>query len=380
MASMKETARKNLEKMVKGAAREVVTSRPSVPSRANSPSQTSGATSTSKAPASTPPISVESKQTQIDDKRIGATVAAPDAEDTKSNTGISKSALTQLRSLMEKNGRTIQKVPLESIHLHENIRENYDEVALKHLADSLEKDGLIQFPTLALKDQDIDGNAAFICKNGHRRVLAAKSLGWKTIECVILPFASAKDELYHTIAANLREDVFYLDLASAYQQAARLGESDQAIAERSGVNPRTVGWYRRLTRMSPECQTLCRQHSDIFNATWAIKLARLGELPAPALLLKQMQSQLARQQAFQQASQTERPERIVDKIAMKSSRDQLKDIFLASNDESKFAWNLVDQLCQAGYVTPKVVDRLRKNFTATQKAGSASRGNVKSAV
>lgn len=337
MASMRESARKNLEKMVKGAAREVVTSRP--------PAKPS-------------------------DKRVGASAA----ESEEQAGGISKAAVQQLRGLIEKNGRTIQKVPMESIHLHENIRESYDEVGLKHLADSLEKDGLIQFPTLALKDQKSDpSGAAFICKNGHRRILAAKSLGWKTIECIILPFASAKDELYHTIAANLREDVFYLDLASAYQQAARLDESDQAIAERSGVNPRTVGWYRRLTRMSSECQTLCRQYSDIFNATWAIKLARQGELPAPAILFKQMQSLLARQQAFQQASQAEKEkekekvEKIVDKGAVKASRDQLKVIFTASTDESKFAWNLVDQLSQAGYLNPKVVDRLRRNFSSNPK-------------
>ena len=344
MASMKESARKNLEKMVKGAAREVVTSRPNA---------------------------------AMADKRAGAIAAEP--EEKVGAGGISKAAVQQLRGLIEKNGRTIQKVPLESIHLHENIRETYDDVGIKHLADSLDKDGLIQFPTLALKDQKSDpSGAAFICKNGHRRILAAKSLGWKTIECIILPFASAKDELYHTIAANLREDVFYLDLASAYQQAARLDESDQTIAERSGVNPRTVGWYRRLTRMSPECQTLCRLHSDVFNATWAIKLARLGELPAAAILLRQMQSLLARQQAFQQASQAEKVEKIVDKSALKASRDQLKVIFTASPDQSKFAWNLVDQLSQAGYLNPKVVDRLRRNFAQTPK--TAAKAQAKSAV
>jgi len=354
MASMKETARKNLEKMVKGAAREVVTSRPAPAAQAASAEHRVGARAV--APAAAP-----------------VQALAPEGEDKEKNgAGISKAALQQLTALIEKNGRTIQKVPLESIQLDENIRETYDEVALKHLADSLEKDGLIQFPTLALKEHAKAGATAFVCKNGHRRILAAKSLGWKAIECIILPFASARDELYHTIAANLREDVFYLDMASAYQQAAHLGESDQAIAERSGVNPRTVGWYRRLTRMSSECQTLCRQHSDLFNATWAIKLARLGELPVHAVLLKQMQAMIARQKAFSQEPQGDKAEKTVDKGAVKASRDQLKGIFTAATDESKFAWNLVDQLCTAGYLTPKVVDRLRRNFIQTaQKAASA---------
>ena len=327
MPSMRESARKNLEKMVKGAAREVVSSRPAQP-------------------------------------RAGASLATLPPEDIKAPAlGITKVALQQLRQLIEKNGRTIQKVPVESIQLHENIRETYDDAALKQLADSLSKDGLIQFPTLALKDQPVEGGAAFVCKNGHRRILAAKLLGWKTIECVILPFASAKDELYHSIAANLREDVFYLDLASAYQQAARLSESDDAIAERSGVNPRTVGWYRRLTRMSIECQTLARQNAEVFHATWAIKLARQGELPAPAILLKQMEALLARHRALQNAAPSDRAEAIAkDKAAIKSSRDQLKGVFASSSDESKFAWNLLDNLCTAGFITPKTIERLKKNF------------------
>lgn len=346
MASMRESARKNLEKMVKGAAREVVSSRPA-PQRAG---------------ASAAPI-------EEDDRK-----PAPG--------GISKVALQQLRDLIEKNGRTIQKVPVESIQLHENIRETYDETSLKQLADSLNKDGLIQFPTLALKDQKSDaGSAAFICKNGHRRILAAKSLGWKTIECVILPFASAKDELYHTIAANLREDVFYLDLASAYQQAARLGESDEAIAERSGVNPRTVGWYRRLTRMSADCQALAREHSDLFNATWAIKLARQGELPPPAVLLKQMQALLARQKAFQNASASDKAEAVQkDKAAIKSSRDHLKGVFASSNEDSKFAWNLMDNLCTAGFITPKILERLKKSYAEKPANSLAKRVEARRAA
>lgn len=338
MPSMRESARKNLEKMVKGAAREVVSSRPAT--------QRAGASASASAPA---------VEKLIEKKE-------PPVESSKEATsgGISKVALQQLRELIAKNGRTIQKVPVESIQLHENIRETYDETALKQLAESLEKDGLIQFPTLALKDQKTDvGAAAFICKNGHRRVLAAKSLGWKTIECVILPFASAKDELYHTIAANLREDVFYLDMAAAYQQAARLGESDDAIAQRSGVNPRTVGWYRRLTRMSNECQALAREHPELFNATWAVKLARQGELPPPAVLLKQMQSMIARMKAFA----GERPPLPAkDKNEIKESRTHLKDVFQASNEDSKFAWDLVKHLHRAGYISPKVVDRLKKTF------------------
>ncbi len=353
MASMRESARKNLEKMVKGAAREVVTSRPTAAQRA-------GATVSAPNAAATPPPS-SSSSVKGEEKTQG---------------GISKAAVAQLKELIERNGRTIQKVPVESIQLHENIREAYDQAGIKYLAESLQKDGLIQFPTLALKDQASDSSgAAFVCKNGHRRILAAKSLGWKTIECVILPFASAKDELYHTIAANLREDVFYLDLASAYQQAARLGESDDAIAERSGVNPRTVGWYRRLTRMSVECQALARQNPELFHATWAIKLARQGELPAPHVLLKQMEALLARHKAFQNASPSDKSSGAEkDKALVKQSKDHLKGVFSSHSENSTEAWNLVDHLCIAGFLTPKALERIKKTFAdKANKRNSESR-------
>jgi ParB-like chromosome segregation protein Spo0J len=336
MPSIKDAARKNLEKMVKGAAREVVSSRP--------------------APSPSPPPA-----------RAGATAEVHDEESKKdkSSQGISQAAFQHVKDLIAKNGRTIQKVPLASIHLTENIREAYDEIGLKKLAESLAKDGLIQFPTLALKDKRAEDGEAFVCKNGHRRILAAQSLGWSTIECVILPFASVKDELYHTIAANLREDVFYLDLAMAYQQAARLGESDEAIAERSGVNPRTVGWYRRLTRMSPDCQKLARQNPELFHATWAIKLARQGELPAPAALLKQMQAMLTRQRAFQDNAHSPLKaleDQLKDKANAKISRERLKANLSSSSEQSKKYWEFAEDLWKSGFIPPKSIERIRKFF------------------
>ncbi|MCX6128778.1 MAG: ParB N-terminal domain-containing protein [Proteobacteria bacterium] len=245
------------------------------------------------------------------------------------------SVYAQLQAQIDKNGKTIQKVPLESIKLDENIRESYDEQGLKVLAESMQRDGLIQFPTLCLKATP-SGEFSLVCKNGHRRILAAKLLGWQLIESVILPFASARDELYHTIAANLREDVFYLDLAQAYQQAHHLGESDTSIAERVGVNVRTVGWYRRLTKLPSECQVLCRQYPDLFNATWAIKLARKE----------------------------------------KQAKDSLKSIFSGAHgpQEAQMAWRIVEQLCTAGYFKASLLQKLRRQLVPSAPKASRAQG------
>jgi hypothetical protein len=357
---MREMAKKNLDKMVKGAAREVNTSRPS--SRDAAQASRAGASSA----AAPTPAPAPAKAAAPEPAPAPAPPAKPAAAPS--------SVFEQLQAQIERNGKTIQKVPVESIKLNENIREAYNEEHLKVLAESMQKDGLIQFPTLCLKT-GANGEFSFVCKNGHRRVLAAKMLGWKTIECVILPFNSTRDELYHTIAANLREDVFYLDLAQAYQQANHLGETDQAIAERVGVNPRTVGWYRRLTTMAPECQALCRQYPDLFHATWAIQLARKGELPPLAVLMKQMQFMLLRYQALKnhadQAAQPDRLPKTIDVEQQKEAKASLKALFSGSRGptEAQQAWQIVEQLCIAGFFKPALLNRMRRQLLpGAQKA------------
>ena len=218
MASIRKSAHANLESMVRGAGRAV----------RKSPSKSTG----------------------------------------KTGKFISPAMYRQLNEMIERSSKTIQSIPLSMIDIGDNIRSQYDEDKLKTLARSLEQEGLIQFPTVCMKKQA--GGYRFLCRNGHRRVLAAKLNGWKSIECMIIPFNSAKDELYHLINANLKEDVFYLDLAFAYQDASEMGESDSSIAERVGMNARTIGWYRRLCKMNGACQKLCRQYPSLFTATWAL--------------------------------------------------------------------------------------------------------------
>ncbi|MFW7381797.1 MAG: ParB/RepB/Spo0J family partition protein [Oligoflexus sp.] len=282
----------------------------------------------------------------------------------KSKLALSKETIVQLQEQMRLYGKTIQKIPVDLIHLDENIRERYDQSKLKHLAQSLQHEGLIQFPTLCLR-ADAQKPTKLICRNGHRRILAAKQLGWQQIECVIIPFDSVRDELYHTINANLREDVFYLDLAFAYQEAYTMGESDQAVADRVGLNPRTVGWYRRLTKMSQSCQNLCRSHPDLFHATWAIKLARQGELPEPKLLEAMMQKMLANHTKAESDSAPKK----VDRSQRLAAQTRLKTWVNDRQNQShhQFAQELLTGLSEAGYLSPKLVKRIQQKLFAEGK-------------
>ncbi|NRA65259.1 MAG: ParB N-terminal domain-containing protein [Pseudobacteriovorax sp.] len=268
----------------------------------------------------------------------------------------SSEAFGKIESLIKANGKTVQNIPIDLIELNENIRRIYDEDQLSHLAKSLNTDGLIQFPTLCLKPMD-RGNYRLVCRNGHRRILAAKSLGWKNIECIIKSFDSVAEELYLAINANIQENVFYLDIAKAYQDTADLGETDGKIASRVGVNPRTVGWYRRLLDMSMECQELCRRHPDIFTATWAIQLARSGPIPAESVLLPKMKQILAKKASKE--SEQNKPAR-QDRL---KERDQLQSMISGySGSQLDEVKKFTEQLVKSGFLSKKTFDSLRKNF------------------
>lgn len=279
----------------------------------------------------------------------------------------------QLKRQIAEHGKSIQQIPVDMINLGSNIRETYDSEKLKVLANSLSKDGLIQYPTLCLSNPRAK-KYEFVCRNGHRRILAAKALGWKTIEAVVLPFNSTRDELYHSINANIREDVFYLDLAHAYEQAHQLGESDKEIAVRVGVNARTVGWYRRLTRMSLNCQKLCRKHPEKFNATWAIKLARLGELPDGRKLESLMMQVLKGTDANDQFAMTKK-KRGYSTREVRAARSKLETM---SSERSyrphrKFTTEFLDSLVTAGYLSKASWTRIQKDFLNHQKVDSNPR-------
>ena len=290
---------------------------------------------------------------------------------------LSPTVSKKIRSQLEENGRLIQKIPLELIHLDENVRTKYDEKKLQILANSLREDGLIQFPTLCLRK--VGSSYELVCKNGHRRILSAKLLGWAKIDCIIVPFDNEREELYHTINANLRENVFYLDIALAYQEAARIGEKDAVIAERVGVNVRTVGWYRRLTKMSATCQRLCRQHSEMFTATWAVKLARQGELPPSRKLEAMMRQMIKEGRAW--VSQNEDSKEIVgvSEESKKKAYNKVQRMFSGRKgvEHTEFTTTLLENLTQAGYLSKVAHKKITNEFLLDKKSKSAAQKQSK---
>jgi hypothetical protein len=128
--------------------------------------------------------------------------------------------------------------------------------------------------------------------------------------------------------------------------------------------------------MALDCQALCRQHPDLFHATWAIQLARKGELPPLAVLMKQMQFMLARHQILKdnqdQAPLPDRLPKTMDAEQQKNAKDSLKALFSGARgpSEAQQAWQLVEQLCAAGYFKPALLHRLRRQLLPHVQKGS----------
>jgi ParB/RepB/Spo0J family partition protein len=272
-------------------------------------------------------------------------------------------------------GRSLQKIPIQLIRLDENVRQNYDAKALDALGASLAADGLIQYPTVCLRENN--GVYELICRNGHRRILAAQRLGWSHIDCVINSFDSEKDELYHSLNANMREDVFYLDIAHAYAEAASLGESDQEIAARVSVNPRTVGQYRRLAQMSQQCEKLARAYPRLFNATWAVKMARAGSLPPPDEFYDLMQEMVACGKSWIPKKNTEEGSKKQGKPETRSRAAGKKALtaFLSEGDvQTKHAWatEFLRLLQKSGYLQTRTVKGISKEVLESAKSPDTS--------
>ena len=316
------------------------------------------------------------KSSKVDlNKMVRGAARAVEGNSREKGDSLKRDIVKTLLKQIERYGKTIQKIPCDIILLDENIRKSYSDEALEKLAGSLSVDGLIQYPTLCLKENE--QGYRLICRNGHRRVMAAKKLGWKKIECVIFPFDSVKDELYHSINANLRENVFYLDIADAYCEAHNLGESDQDIAKRVGVNMRTVRWYRRLSKMSKHCASLVRKHPDLFNATWAIRLARKGDLPPSKVLERWMHRMIKEGKTF-----------ITEPNSTSSTGEsfpvsQLKSHFKGKDGAERVTWTrlFLEDLVKGGYIKASALkkiemDVLGGSFGGELKKTAAKRGRA----
>lgn len=95
----------------------------------------------------------------------------------------------------------VREIPLDQIAEPSlPMRETFDEARLASLAESMRRIGLVQPITL----RGADGRYEIV--DGHRRYIAARGLGWRTIQCVVKPAAATLGEAMKVAANVERED------------------------------------------------------------------------------------------------------------------------------------------------------------------------------
>jgi ParB family chromosome partitioning protein len=147
----------------------------------------------------------------------------------------------------------VQRLPIDQVIPNPNQpRRDFDEAALLQLAQSVEREGIIQ-PIIVRKTAERE----YQLIAGERRWRAAKLVGLKHVP-VIVRTADDEQVLELAIVENIqREDLNPIELAFAFQRmATELGLSHDEIGQKTGKERTTITNSLRLLQLPAELQSM----------------------------------------------------------------------------------------------------------------------------
>ncbi len=128
-------------------------------------------------------------------------------------------------------------------------RREFSEDSIKELAETLDKNGLLQ-PIVVREDGD-----QYEIIAGERRYRAAKSLGWETIPAIVKNMDDDQAASLALIENLQREDLNPIDEAKAYNNLMKLNNLTQtALAKDMGKSQSYVANKLRLLKLGDEVQ------------------------------------------------------------------------------------------------------------------------------
>lgn len=160
-------------------------------------------------------------------------------------------ALLDISTIETEGSSSINEVELRKISVNPNQpRREFNQEALKELADSIVEVGIIQPITLRQTAND-----AYQIIAGERRFRAAQIAGLSTIPAYV---RTADDEnvMEMALIENIqREDLNSMEIALAYQHLLdQYHLTQEQLSERVGKNRATVANYLRLLKLPAEIQ------------------------------------------------------------------------------------------------------------------------------
>lgn len=160
-------------------------------------------------------------------------------------------ALMRTNEVQTSGSSSINEVRISSIHANPNQpRREFDETAMKELADSIREIGIIQ--PITVRDM---GDGTFVIIAGERRWRASQMAGLTTIPAYI---RTVDDEnmMEMALVENIqRENLNSMEIALAYQHLMeQYNLTQERLSERVGKNRSTVTNYLRLLKLPASIQ------------------------------------------------------------------------------------------------------------------------------
>lgn len=147
--------------------------------------------------------------------------------------------------------KQIQDIELDKIVPNRyQPRREFSDDSIKELAETLDKDGLLQ-PIVVRED----GEDHYEIIAGERRYRAAKSLGWETIPAIVKNMDDDQAASLALIENLQREDLNPIDEAKAYTNLMKLNDLTQtALAKNMGKSQSYVANKLRLLKLDDDVQ------------------------------------------------------------------------------------------------------------------------------
>jgi ParB family chromosome partitioning protein len=168
-----------------------------------------------------------------------------------------KTSSGELKNSVVEQVTSMQRIAITDIEPNpKQPRKDFDEQALRELAESIKLHDLVQPITVSAT-----ANGKYRLIAGERRWRAAKLAGMKDVPAYIRK-ANDQQLLELALLENLqREDLNAMEIALSYKRMMEeLNQTQEEVAERMGKERSTVANYIRLLKLPPDIQVAVRKN------------------------------------------------------------------------------------------------------------------------
>ena len=143
---------------------------------------------------------------------------------------------------------TIIYIPVNEITAHPN-NPRKDLGDLTELSESIRKNGVLQNLTVV---PNVSENSGYTAVIGHRRLEASKMAGLEAVPCVI-SHLTEQEQVRTMLMENMqRSDLTVYEQAQGFQMMMDLGDTAEAIADKTGFSASTVRRRLKLLELDKE--------------------------------------------------------------------------------------------------------------------------------